>query len=334
MPTLPCSNLQNLLTRLKKSCGTIYWRQAVLSAPAILIVMALSMKLNPVMAVVVVGAAFSAGFGAARSIGKHRWRVMGQATLGMALAAFAGSLAGSEPAVALAAAALLAAVCAALSSYNNNWWWIMLQIVIAFLVAAYYPGTPEAAALRSLCILTGGGLQMAFTMLLARITPASAAPLPPPPATPLPSQRLLRFAAGTGLAVGLALYAAESAGLKNNYWAAMTALLVLRPASADTLTRGVNRFIGTLTGCAAATLAVYAFHDAHLWLTACLTITSAAAFSMQRAHYGLFTAMVSATIVFLIAIGHGDPLATTEHRLLATLLGGSTAIATGRLFRL
>ncbi|MDO5639681.1 MAG: FUSC family protein [Neisseria sp.] len=328
-------NQLSLLTgRLKKNCGNIYWRQAVLSAPAILIVMALSMKLDPVVAVIVVSAAFSVGFGAARSMGAHRWRAMALATLGMAAAAFAGSLAGMMPVLSLALAALLAAGCAALSSRNNNGWWLMLQVVIAFLVAAYYPNHPAAAAMRGLWILIGGGLQIVFTVLLAKITPASAQPLPPAPATPLSPSRLWRFAACTGLAVALSLYAAESAGMKNNYWAAMTALLVLRPAAADTLTRGINRFIGTLIGCVAATLLVYAFHDAKPVLVLCLTLTSAAAFSMQRAHYALFTFMVSATIVFLIAIGHGDPLATTEHRLLATLLGGSIAIVGGRLFRL
>ena len=55
---------------------------------------------------------------------------------------------------------------------------------------------------------------------------------------------------------------------------------------------------------------------------------------MQKAHYALLTSMISASIVFLLAIGHGDPLATTEHRLAATFLGGAVAIALGRVFRL
>ena len=334
MQPLPSSRLHVWFKRLQQSCGTIYWRQALLSAPAILIVMAVGLKLDPVIAVIMVGAAFSVGFGAARTLTGRRWGAMGMATLGMALAAFGGSLIGIHPPAALAVAALLAAGCAALSSYNNDWWWVALQIVIAFLVAGYYPNSFEFAALRGLLVLLGGGLQIAITMLLARLTPASAQPLPPAAATPLPDGHLFRFTLATALAVALALYAAESMGLKNNYWAAMTVLLVLRPAAHDTLIRGTNRLTGTLAGCALATLLVYAFHESVHALVLCLTLTSAAAFSMQKAHYALLTSMISASIVFLLAIGHGDPLATTEHRLAATFLGGAVAIALGRVFRL
>ena len=334
MQPLPSSHLHIWFKRLQQSCGTIYWRQAVLSAPAILIVLAVSLKLKPFIAVIMVSAAFSVGFGAARTLTGRRWGAMGMATLGMALAAFGGSLIGIHPPTALAMAALLAAGCAALSSYNNDWWWVALQIVIAFLVAGYYPNSFEFAALRGLLLLLGGGLQITITMALARLTPASAQPLPPAAATPLPDGHLFRFSLATALAVALALYAAESMGLKNNYWAAMTVLLVLRPAAHDTLVRGSSRLIGTLAGCALATLLVYAFHESAHALVLCLTLTSAAAFSMQKAHYALLTSMISASIVFLLAIGHGDPLATTEHRLAATFLGGAVAIALGRVFRL
>lgn len=158
MQPLPSSHLHIWFKRLQQSCGTIYWRQAVLSAPAILIVLAVSLKLKPIIAVIMVSAAFSVGFGAARTLTGRRWGAMGMATLGMALAAFGGSLIGIHPPTALAVAALLAAGCAALSSYNNDWWWVALQIVIAFLVAGYYPNSFEFAALRGLLVLLGGGL--------------------------------------------------------------------------------------------------------------------------------------------------------------------------------
>ena len=334
MQPLPSSHTHVWLKRLQQSCGTIYWRQAVLSAPAILIVLAVSLKLDPIIAVIMVGAAFSVGFGAARTLIGRRWGAMAVATLGMALAAFGGSLIGLHPSATLATATLLAAACAALSSYNNDWWWVALQIVIAFLVAGYYPNSFEFAALRGLLVLLGGGLQIAITMLLARLTPASAQPLPPAAATALPGGHLIRFTLASALAVAASFYIAEHVGLKNNYWAAMTVLLVLRPAAHDTLVRGSSRLVGTLAGCACATLLVYAFHDSLHMLVLCLTLASAAAFSMQKAHYALLTSMISASIVFLLAIGHGDPLATTEHRLAATLLGGAMAIVMGRVFRL
>lgn len=59
MQPLPSSHLHIWFKRLQQSCGTIYWRQAVLSAPAILIVLAVSLKLKPIIAVIMVSAANS-----------------------------------------------------------------------------------------------------------------------------------------------------------------------------------------------------------------------------------------------------------------------------------
>ena len=313
-------------------CGQIYWREAILCVPAIVVVLALSSILTPVAAVIMLSAAFSIGFGASRALAGHRWGAMGAAVIGMALAAFIGSLVGNYPWLMIALIALLAAICAALASYNNDWWWVMLQIIVAFMVAGYYPNKIEHAALRSGLVLSGGSLQIICTMILAHFSPKSAVPLPS--AQPITHDHWLRFVFATALAVAMALYSAQSIGLKNDYWAPMSALLILRPAAKDTLSRGINRLIGTLAGCAAATVIIYIFHDSLSVLIFFLLLTVASAFAMQKAHYALYSGTVSATIVFLIAIGHGDPISTTEHRLIATLLGGAVAIVIGRVFRL
>ncbi|WP_040975558.1 FUSC family protein [Necropsobacter massiliensis] len=320
--------------KLKNFCGEIYWRETVLCAPAIIIVLAFSLDLDPTSAVVVVGAAFSVGFGASRTFAGYRWGAVIAATLGMALAAFVGSLASEHSIWLLPITALLTAVCALLTGYDNNLWWISLQIVVAFLVASYYPQSLDPALLRAELILLGGGIQLIGMMLLSALIPKSAQPLPVAAATSLSNGLLFRFMFCVVIAVISALLMAKAAGIANDYWAPMTALLILRPAGNVTLNRAINRLVGTLFGCGLATVIIYLFHDALFILLICLTLTAAAAFSMQKAHYALLSSMISATIVFLIALGFGDPIQTTEHRLIATLLGGATALVMGRIFRL
>ncbi|MGV6988248.1 FUSC family protein [Testudinibacter sp. P80/BLE/0925] len=313
-------------------CGAIYWREAFLGVPGIILVLTLSGIFNGTQLMVMLGAAFSVAFGAARTLGKRRWGAMLAAVLGMAVAAFIGSIAGFHPPLMLILTALLAAACAALASYDNSLWWVMLQVGVAFMIAGYYPNHSEHAALRALAVLFGGLLQIGCTMLFAHLSPKNAAPLPDSP--PIAKNQSWRFVVAIALAVAAALYSAQYFGLKNDYWAPMSAFLILRPVAQATLTRGINRLIGTLLGCVVATLLIYAFHDNLPILVFFLLLTVAGALAMQRAHYGLFSFMVSATIVLLIALGHGDPIATTEHRLIATLLGGAIAIAMAKLFRL
>ncbi|SMB87451.1 Predicted membrane protein [Pasteurella testudinis DSM 23072] len=169
-------------------------------------------------------------------------------------------------------------------------------------------------------------------MLFAYFSPKNAAPLPD--TSPIAANQSWRFVIATAVAVATALCSAQYFGLKNDYWAPMSAFLILRPVAQATLARGINRLIGTLLGCVVATLLIYTFHDSLPILVFFLLLTVASALAMQRAHYGLFSFMVSATIVLLIALGHGDPIATTEHRLIATLLGGGIAITMAKIFRL
>lgn len=328
--------LQFILTRIhsfRQLCGTIYWRELILCSPAILLVLAISTDFNYIHAVIMVGAAFSVGFGASRSFHGHRWGAVTASTLGMAIAAVVGSLFGHEGIWLYFAIALLAAGCAILTSYNNDLWWITLQIVVAFLIASYYPENLENALLRGAFTLLGGGLQLIGMILSAKLFPRSAELLPPAPTTSLTLEKQIRFVLAVIFAVTLSLYVAKSAGLSNDYWAAMTALIILRPDSKTTLDRTINRFIGTLLGCCFATLVTYLFFDHNLILLLLLTLTSGAAFSMQKAHYALLSSMISATVVLLIGLGHGDPIEITEHRIIATLLGGGITVVISRLLK-
>ena len=312
--------------------GQIYYQQAWLGAPALLLVLLLAAEWDDKAVMVMAGAAFSTAFGAAHALGRFRWGAMTAACAGMALAGVIGSLIGGHGLPAFAVAALLTAVCAALSSYNSSWWWVTLQTVCAYLIAGYYPSDWQAALQRGGLMLAGGGIQILFTALTARFFVRHSPPLPAKPAQRLSANVLWRFSLAAAVAVTAALWMARHIGLSNDYWAAIAAVMILRPEAAATVSRSLHRMVGTVAGCALATLTVYLLHDSLPLMMLATTVSAATALAVQRAQYALLTAAISATIVFLFAIGHGDPLAATEHRIEATLLGGATALVSGWLF--
>ena len=310
--------------------GQIYWQQALLGAPALLGVLALGVEWSSHAAAVMTGAAFSIAFGAAHTLGGYRWGAMVAACISMALAGVLGSLTGAYGLLTLILAGLLTATSAVLSSYHSEWWWVTLQTVCAYLIASYYPSSGwNAAWQRGGLILAGGSLQILFTAVVAWIFPKRFPPLPAKIVQQLPVALLWRFSAASAAAVMASLWLARHIGLRNDYWAAITAVMILRPEGHETVSRGLHRLGGTILGCALATLAVLLLHEYLPWMVLCTILTAATAFAVQRAQYAVLAAMVSATVVFLFAVAHNNPLAAAEHRIEATALGGTIALLAG-----
>lgn len=305
-----------------------HWREAALCVPAIPLILLVGQTLGyPVQAATAAGAAFAVGFGAARELRGRRWAAMGWAMVGMAIAAFAGTLLGQESAVFVLAAAAAAAGCAALALYDEDVWWVVLQVVIIFFVAGYFHGGIAAAGERSAMVLLGGTIEIASVVVLAQAFPRSAAPFLAPAALPPPQRgTLVRHVLRAALCVGLSLVAIQRLGLANGYWAPMTALIVLKPRLRDTRARGLARIGGTLGGCLVATLFAAVFPSQSLIFLAGAAIAAGSAFALQKAHYAGLTASITATIVLLISLGTGDAVANAEHRIAATLIGGGIAL--------
>ena len=304
-----------------------------MSVPAIpaLLILGLAMQ-DPIRGAIAAGAAFSIGFGASRDLKGRRWAAMIAAAIGMTIAAFVGTLAGERAWVLVPLAALAAGANAAIALFDEDLWWVTLQVAIALLVAGYYPGPPAAALSRAITVLLGAVVQMAFVIALARLFPAAAARLPRGAARPPPERALLiRHVVRAAICVVLSLSAALALGLANSYWAPMTAMIVLKPGLHDTQARGTARLIGTLAGCAGASVFAILVHYSPLWLLGGLAMTSGSAFALQKAHYATLTSAITATVVLLLSIGHGQVLLNAEHRIVATLLGGVIALLVARV---
>lgn len=315
--------------RLREWRGPLYWGQAALCSPAIVMILAVGYAIGrPLSAIVAAGTALSVGFGAARTFRRKRFAAMALAMLATVIAAVVGSLAANHAWLYLTCCAIFAAVVVERSARDLELWWILLQAAIAFFVAGYFPGDLHDAYARALIIGFGGTCQIAMVMALERLFPALVEAMPDQGATISVASRAAFSAAIARAAFGapLALVLATSLGLRNSYWAPMTALLVLRPTLTDTEQRAVSRLIGTLAGCLCASgVAIFASNSPWIMIPA-IGATAAAAFAFQKTQYGLMTFALTCPIVMLLDLGQGAPEANAVHRLLATALGGVVAL--------
>ncbi len=307
----------------------LYWREALLCVPAVPCLLLAGISTGQIAyGAVAAGAAFAVGFGAARDLRGRRWGAMIAATFGTSLAALVGSLTGQWPAILVGVAAVSAGACAVLALLDEDLWWVSLQMLIALLVGGYFAGPPGSALERSAAVFLGGAAQVAVVVVLARVAPRSAARLPAGPPKPAPSTTLLlAHSTRAAICVGMSLEAARALDLANNYWAPMTAMLVLKPGLGETRTRGAERLSGTLAGCLIATLFAFSVDDRRAWLLAGVAASAGAAFALQKAHYALLSCAITSTVVLLLSTTRGGgALANAEHRLAATLLGGGIAL--------
>lgn len=150
------------------------------------------------------------------------------------------------------------------------------------------------------------------------------------------SQTLRSLAVGHALrytvALGLATAAYRFMHLSHGYWIPLTVAFVLRPDYATTLTRGLARVVGTVIGVLFATGVVAVLHPSPLLLTAAMLVAVWLAFSMLRANFLAFTAILTVYIVFSVAAaGVFDPT-LGEQRLAATAIGVGVALVASILW--
>lgn len=318
-----------MLRSLAEAASPFRWRQALNCAPAIALLLAAGFLLDrPMEGAVAAGAALAVGFGAYRRVRARSWLAMLIATGAMTASALAGSLLGLFPLPFAAASAALAAVVAWFALYEENFWWIALETAIALFVAGHFAGPPEIALQRAAAVATGGLVQL----LLVGFLRERQGTLPPRHA-PVRPALFQAHAVRAAVSVALATAAASHFKLGNGYWAPMTALIVLKPGLRDTQVRGLFRLAGTVGGCAAASLFALAFPSTPAVLVAAVLACAWLAYALQRANYALFSAAVTATVVFVLAIGHEPEAVTAAHRVAATLTGGGIALAVAYLGR-
>lgn len=326
-------DLANLLGRpfIDRPLGLFrpfHWRLGMIGVPGIAAILLFGRYVtDPLHAAIAAGAAFSVGFGMSRDLFGHRWGAMAAAATGMIIAGSLGTLAGAWFPIMAIASAGLAALCALFALFNEDLWWVALQVVIAFLMAGYFPGDVGAAAERAFAVAVGGAIEISTVAVIAALLPTPLRRLP------LASGRhdfkravAIAHALRAAIAVLVSLTIASGMGLAFDYWAPITALIVLKPGLHDTRVRGLSRLLGTAGGCLLATLWAASLSVSHAGLAAGAIVAILLTYSVQKANYEIFSAAVTVTVVFLVSLGQGDAVGNAEHRLFATIIGGLAAL--------
>jgi hypothetical protein len=319
---------------------------AVESTVAVAVALALGeITGHPSAGSIAAGAAFTVGFAVFHEALSSTILSMALLTLGIASATLAGSL-GAQSTVLVLFLCVLAAfnygVLAGLDATAN---WIAQQCGVFVVVSSYFANGAHYALGRSAMVLTGGVLQM-IVFTVSRFVHRYARPDSPAPPPVLRQIRTragqlwtcflaeARWKASTNgyvirLSVTLLLSTALYRGFhwRNGYWAPMTALLVLKPKWANTLSRGIARLTGTLAGAALCAFLATFHAPFHHWTYFVLIIVTAyLCFALQAVNYALFSAILTTYTVFLFAFGGFSERSAADLRLVNTAVGGVLAL--------
>ena len=292
------------------------------------------------------GAAFTVGFAVFHQALASTLLSMGLLTLGIASATLVGSLGAHWTPLVLLLCIVAAINYGVLASLGNTAGWIGQQCATFVIVSSYFTQGVHYAVGRASMVLVGGALQMAVyaaTALLHRHAGPNDPPAPPilrqmgtraGQLTRDLSKQLNWSAESTGYVVcltitlGLGTLLYRELHWRNGYWAPMTALLVLKPKWANTLSRGIARLTGTLVGAAVcALLAILGPAFPHWIYFLLIILTAWLCFTLQAVNYAAFSTVLTLYTVFLFAFGGFSERSAAGLRLANTLIGGLIALA-------
>ncbi|HET9157177.1 MAG TPA: FUSC family protein, partial [Myxococcaceae bacterium] len=132
-----------------------------------------------------------------------------------------------------------------------------------------------------------------------------------------------RHALRLAVAAGVAELLTDVGGLQYGRWAVLTVLLVLKPDYASTVTRSVQRAIGTLLGAVLALGFIGLVDPGGSGTSLAAVVVVAVAYVTFASNYLVFSMFVTAFVVLLLDLLGLDPLTTAEGRLGATALGAA-----------
>lgn len=290
------------------------------------------------------GSAFTVGFAVFHEALASTILSMAVLTLGIASATLAGSLGAEWTPVVLILAMAAAINYGLLAGIGNTTGWIGQQCAVFVIVSSYFAQGLHYAVGRTGMVLAGGTLQIvlfaASNFIRRRWRTGNTAPLPVVRQVGTRSLQVWRafrdelhwssdvtsYVVRLAITLGLSTALYRHFGWHNGYWAPMTALLVLKPKWANTLSRGIARLTGTLVG--AGICALMAIHPLlHHWTYFLLiALTAWICFALQAVNYAAFSTFLTMYTVFLFAFGGFSERSAAGLRLANTAIGGGVAL--------
>ncbi|WP_189088035.1 FUSC family protein [Deinococcus ruber] len=143
---------------------------------------------------------------------------------------------------------------------------------------------------------------------------------------------VLRHALRYGLALGLSTLLYRLLNIQHGYWLPLTVAVLLRQDYAATLTRGLARLTGTLGGVLLATLLVLLVHPSAAVLSGLSLGAAFLVYALFLTNYAVFSAAITVYVVCSVAASGLAEEQVGLLRIVATLLGGLTALGVSLLW--
>ena len=297
------------------------------------------------------GGAFTIGFGANQRIADSRLIPMIAAVFGCSTATLAGTIAGHKDYSLLIAASASAAIYGVLTTRNAGLSWVGQQASVALLIASAFPTGPKPAVVRAGLIAAGGVVQVLITSAGLRLIPNLPKDLLSIAISvvntvheqdqaqlierirelrrslhPVTARDAFVYCVRLVATVAIATEVYRRIGVQSGYWIPMTALLVQKPAIAETFTRATLRILGTLAGAWLGSLLIAYLTPSLVVLAIMATIFALFAFATNSVNYGLFAACLTGYIVFLLSLNQIPAPVIAHRRAWCTALGGAIAL--------
>ena len=297
------------------------------------------------------GGAFTIGFGANQRIADSRLIPMIAAVFGCSTATLAGTIAGHKDYSLIIAASASAAVYGVLTTRNAGLSWVGQQASVALLIASAFPTGPKPALIRAGLIAAGGAVQVFITSAGLRLIPNLPKDLLSIAISvvntvqeqdqaqlmdrirelrsslhPVTAKDAFVYCVRLVATVAIATEVYRRIGVQSGYWIPMTALLVQKPAVAETFTRATLRILGTLAGAWLGSLLIAYLTPSPVVLAMLATIFALFSFATNSVNYGLFAACLTGYIVFLLSLNQIPAPVIAHRRAWCTALGGVIAL--------
>ena len=297
------------------------------------------------------GGAFTIGFGANQRIADSRLIPMIVAVFGCSTATLAGTIAGHKDFWLIIAASGSALIYGVLTTRNAGLSWVGQQASVALLVASAFPTAAKPALIRAGLIAAGGIVQLVITTAGLRLIPHLPKDLLSIAISvvntvqdqnqdqlmqrirdlrsslrPVTGRMALVYSLRLVVTVAIATEIYRRIGIQSGYWIPMTALLVQKPAFAETLTRAAARILGTLAGAWLCSLLVAYLTPGPVVLALIAATFALLAFATNSVNYGLFAACLTGYIVFLLSLNQIPGTEIAHRRAWCTALGGVIAL--------
>ncbi|MFE6688088.1 FUSC family protein [Streptomyces sp. NPDC057743] len=146
------------------------------------------------------------------------------------------------------------------------------------------------------------------------------------------SSRIFRHALRVAAVAAVGYLLGSALHFGHGYWAPLASVMVMRPDFAQTYSRGVARFAGTLVGVAIAGALMALAHPGVYTSAALALLCVFLMYLLMRTGFSVTSACVAAYVVFLLGIAGAGWEQTVEERIVLTLIGGVLAMLSYALF--